>query len=549
MTKARLSMLGASLVALAALLAGACSTRLGDPKSRSAAGRPCDSDRDCPAAESSCQVWTCFQGLCASVDAARETVLPRDEQTLGDCKLLVCDGEGRATALADPADVPPEDDNPCAEEVCESGAPAFPPVEVGSPCGEEGVCNGKGKCGVCLPEAKRCTGNTPETCGEEGEWASEGPCSAPTPVCLGDDCTGVPEVVAGDEYTCALFDDGTARCFGSRILGRLGEKGARRVPGLSGVRNVVAGGSHTCALLQDGTVSCWGDNTYSQLGDATKGTRSFPSPVPGLTSVKELTAGALFTCALLQDGTAVCWGDNEHGQLGTPPVPPKPVPQVLIATGSGDIDPPRAVSGLSGAIHLSLGSRHACALLDGDTVSCWGSDDSGQLGRGSPEPVKPPAIPPRRTPVRGLKGIRAIAAGAEHACALLEGGSVSCWGRNQHGQLGDGTPKKRTAPVKVAGLPPAKGLGLGGAHTCALLENREVMCWGERGVASPADPTGADVLAPEVVEDLTGAEVLTSGPRHACASFGDRSHVCWGRNAEGQLGSDSPGTAPAAITW
>lgn len=550
MTFARL----AAAVSVAALLA-ACATRIGDNTTASPEGRPCASDRDCPQPSNPCQVWTCWQEVCTPVPAARDTVLPPAAQTAGDCKLLVCDGQGKATGLVDRSDPPPEDENPCAEEVCQDGEPAFPPVEVGAPCGKNGVCNGHGKCGGCLPKAERCRGNTPETCSEEGEWTSEGPCPDTEPVCSGKACLGVSEVVAGNGFTCARMADGKVRCFGDPGGGRLGDQGARRVAGLSGVIQVAAGGQHTCALLADQTVQCWGSNAFGQLGDATENARGAPAPVPKLAKVTQISAGDLFTCARLEDGTAVCWGDNEYGQLGTLPGPRKPAVATMARMAAGAAqDRPTEVPGLAAAAQLALGGEHACARLADGGVACWGSDSEGQLGRGSPAAERPrPGRPARPVkplvPVKGLKDVVEVAAGGEHACARLGDGTVTCWGRNHHGQLGDGTTKAKTSPVPVKGLAAVTQLALGAAYGCALHRDRKVSCWGRGAARELGDPVGADHAEPFEVPGLARVWGISAGAEHACAGEKSPAFVCWGANQSGQLGSGATGEKPESIVW
>jgi hypothetical protein len=98
------------------------------------------------------------------------------------------------------------------------------------------------------------------------------------------------------------------------------------------------------------------------------------------------------------------------------------------------------------ATSVATGDAHACALLLGGTVACWGRNDFGQLGDGT--------TTERHTPVAvtGLSGVTAIAAGGFFTCALLAGGTVVCWGWNVQGQLGDGTTTDRYVPVAVGGL-------------------------------------------------------------------------------------------------
>ena len=104
------------------------------------------------------------------------------------------------------------------------------------------------------------------------------------------------------------------------------------------------------------------------------------------------------------------------------------------------------MSGLAGALAISAGSYHTCAILADGTASCWGYNGSGQLGNGTTVDELAP------TPVPELDGATGIAAGQLYSCALVGDGSGYCWGYNFHGQLGDGTTTDRLTPVAVVGL-------------------------------------------------------------------------------------------------
>jgi alpha-tubulin suppressor-like RCC1 family protein len=159
-----------------------------------------------------------------------------------------------------------------------------------------------------------------------------------------------------------------------------------------------------------------------------------------------------------------------------------------------------AVSGIQGATAITAGSQHSCALLGGGTVKCWGDNTYGQLGDGTTDTMTSTPVT-----VTGLSGTTAIAAGADHTCALLTDGSVKCWGANHSGQLGDGTTTNWPSPMAASGISMATAITAGTAHTCALFGDGTVRCWGSNGSGQLGDGTWTDRSAPVTVTGLSGA--------------------------------------------
>ncbi|MDP7003380.1 MAG: hypothetical protein QF911_07450, partial [Candidatus Thalassarchaeaceae archaeon] len=179
-----------------------------------------------------------------------------------------------------------------------------------------------------------------------------------------------------------------------------------------------------CAILDDGSVACWGYNGFGQLGDGTNTDRDTPTPTSSLGAGRTavaISAGGSHTCALLDNGSVACWGSNSGGQLGDGTVP---------GGSPADSSTPTQTSSLGAgrtAVAISAGDAHTCALLDDGSVSCWGRNSWGQLGDGTTGDRDTP------TPTSSLGANRtavAISAGASHTCAILDDGSVSCWGSN-----------------------------------------------------------------------------------------------------------------------
>ena len=258
--------------------------------------------------------------------------------------------------------------------------------------------------------------------------------------------------------------------------------------------------------------------------------------VPVLTQV---STGSYHTCTILDDGSISCWGKNDNGQLGDGTRLARGTPaKVLLPLGRS-------------ATALSAGSYHTCAVLDDGSTKCWGANSFGQLGDGSTEE----SIFPRNADLGPGSTALAVTTGESHTCALLDDGSIKCWGENTNGQLGDGTTTNRQAPVSVdLGGAQAIAIAAGSYHTCAVMSNRSVMCWGNNWHGQLGDGTQVDKLSPELIPipSNSSAVTLDSGAFHTCVGMNDGSMFCWGYNAFGQIGngnSQSTSTPSAVVLF
>ena len=372
--------------------------------------------------------------------------------------------------------------------------------------------------------------------------------TAPPPVPL----TGVAAISAGGAHACAVMRDGTARCWGSGIDGELGngislpEPHPVTVAGLSGVAAMAAGGSFTCALMGDATVDCWGDEAWGQLGNGTISIdeQITPAPAVGLSSVVALEARGVeplgmgfadqFACALLSRGTVACWGENSGGEVGLGP----PDPSSLNA-----VPTPTPVSGVEGATAIGLGDQHACAVLTGGSVSCWGYNLAGQLGDGTHMLSGSPV------PVVGMAGPAIAVTGGEASTPAPRWPTARSNAGEATARVRSATERPPTRPhrSRSRASPASPGSPRGRTTPARCARTERSRCWG-LGWLGNGQVSGSAV--PVQVEGVSSAVAVAAGEDFTCALLADSSVACWGDSENGQLGGGSMTASfvPVAVT-
>jgi alpha-tubulin suppressor-like RCC1 family protein len=269
------------------------------------------------------------------------------------------------------------------------------------------------------------------------------------------------EVAAGHSHTCARLDNGQLKCWGFNGYGQLGlgdldnrgdqpgEMAALPAINLGPGRtalSVIAGAYHTCALLDNGQAKCWGENASGKLGMGDTENRGdqpgemdvLPTLDLGPGRIAQLAPAVLHTCARFDTGQVKCWGNNDYGPLGLGDRShrgdnPGELGALLQPV---DLGPGRT------AVSIESGHWYTCALLDNGLLKCWGRNASGVFGLGDSvnrgdDPgemgVNLPGVD-----VGPGRSILQWSGGSSHICARLDNGAIKCWGWNDTGQLGLG---------------------------------------------------------------------------------------------------------------
>jgi alpha-tubulin suppressor-like RCC1 family protein len=322
----------------------------------------------------------------------------------------------------------------------------------------------------------------------------------------------VVALACGSSHSLALCADGTLAAWGNNSYGQLGTGNTStsnvpvavdRTGALSNktVVAVAAGDSYSLALCSDGTLAAWGYNNYGQLGIGNTTNSNLPVAVnttgalAGKTVIA-VAAGDSHVLALCSDGTLGAWGYNGNGQLGNGNTSQSNVPVAVSTSG--------VLSGKTVAA-VAAGDSHSLALCSDGTLAAWGYNSSGQLGNGHTTSSSLP-LAVDRTGVLAGKTLAAVAAGGSHSLAWCTDGTLTAWGSNNWGQLTNNGTTSSTSYVPVV-VSPAGGLAgksivttaAGNSHTLALCSDGTLTAWGYNNIGQLGNGTATDSSVPVTV--------------------------------------------------
>lgn len=312
--------------------------------------------------------------------------------------------------------------------------------------------------------------------------------------------------------------DATITALGCAVVQRPGAC----APGAAGcaITKVSRGVSHACALFEDGSLRCWGDNAHGQSGE--RGVAS-ACTVPGVSHAgpwRDAATGQGFTCVVDADAHARCWGWNVVGQCGTGAMTTDDVgtPTVVLRTDGTSLSDVRAVF---------AGNGRGCAIVGADgRVACWGSGGAA-LGPGVT------GTRPSAAEVSGITGAVGIAISSGATCAWGADGASYCFGLGT--QLADGGAISGSRPTPQRTLfPSARAVVMTSLNTCALATSGAVWCAGSNSFGGLGDGAAMTLVTttPVAVTGLSDAVELVSGGHAICARRGDGSVWCWGAWAQ-----------------
>lgn len=360
-------------------------------------------------------------------------------------------------------------------------------------------------------------------CGtSQGNWMSGG-----TFTTLPSSTTGCwQSVSAGYIHTVGLKADGTLWAWGNNGQGQLGIGSfvSKRIPTQIGTDNnwvkIATGNYHSIALKANGTIWTWGQNSYGQLGDGTTATRTAPVQIGTGTDWVSVASGDNYIVALKSNGTLWAWGRNIRGQLGDGTTIDKSSPvQIGTANNWKTIAP---------------GSEHTFAIKTDGTLWGWGDNLTYQLGDGTQVSKTSPIQ------IGTATNWKSVAGGSVHSLGIKTDGTLWSWGYNFYGQLGNGTKAINYTPIQVGTETNWRSIVANYDYSSvAIKTDGTLWTWGRNNSGQLGDGTTIDRLIPTKIGDATDRQVIAANVDNIVVINTNGLLSTCGNNTYGQLGDNT----------
>ena len=319
---------------------------------------------------------------------------------------------------------------------------------------------------------------------------------------------------------------------------------------------ISAGSYHSVAVNSNGDVYSWGWNGQGQLGNGTTTDSNLPvevkvegTPMAGKKIVHVSTGGNFYkgsSLALSSEGKVYSWGANDQGQLGNGTTTDSNLPVEVKVEGT-----PMAGKKI---VQTAIGVTHSMALDSEGNIYAWGWGGEGQLGDGANDNSNVPVLVKKENTGLEHKTIKKVMAGGMFSMVLTSDGSLYSWGKNNYGQIGDGTTNNYNLAVAVkTERTPMAGktvidFSISNEHTVALTSDGQIYAWGRNESGQLGNGTNTASTLPVAVKTegtpfagKKAVQVVAGGweGAHSLALGTDGTVYSWGRNFNGQLGDQT----------
>lgn len=390
-------------------------------------------------------------------------------------------------------------------------------------------------------------------------------------------------------HRCALFSNGKSKCWGYSNSGRTGmghqtNKGeynnemgtylpftqlgtGKTIDNVLDIdKRISVGSEHTCVMIDTDSVKCFGNGANGRMGygnetdfcttNSNCGDNLNELDLGGGKSIVQLVSSHQHSCAIIApDNKVKCWGEASQGRLGYGNSTDKiitPNASAFVDLGTGRT-----------ATQITAGFYHTCALLDNNTIKCWGDNVYGQLGIGTNiDQGDDGGEMGNALPIADMGSVSfpvSIHSKGYHTCAIFNDGGLKCWGRNNYGQLGLNTTAQKGDGagemgdflpfVDVGGGQTILSIDMSDRTTCAITSANELKCWGDNAygqlgigsvdrIGNGAGEMGNSLVAVNLGTGKTPTKVMTS-INSTCALLNDSTVKCWGNDEIGNLGLET----------
>jgi alpha-tubulin suppressor-like RCC1 family protein len=328
------------------------------------------------------------------------------------------------------------------------------------------------------------------------------------------------------------------------------------------ISDLSLGGNHSSAITSEGRLFTWGDNNNGQLGDGTTEQTSIPKEITHQFSLNfgekiiSVSLGYNYSSAITSEGRIFTWGYNAYGQLGNSTTVSSKKP--IEISSQFDMNEGEIIK------ELSLGRYHSSAITSNGRVFVWGLNSSGQLGNNLISYDSANSDPIEITNYFGLNDgelVISISMGSEHSIAYTSEGRIFTWGNNTYGQLGDGTTINKNIPTEITsqfGLLPSENpirISAGSNHNLLVTNLGRIFSWGKNNYGQLGDGTTDNRLFPREITNefaLNLDEIITeiyTGEDYSFVQTSQNRIYSWGFNETHVLTNNNYGQfTPIEVT-
>ncbi|MGC4111231.1 MAG: cutinase family protein [Nocardioides sp.] len=202
------------------------------------------------------------------------------------------------------------------------------------------------------------------------------------------------------------------------------------------------------------------------------------------------------------------------------------------------------------SVSLSAGGQTTCVTRSDGSARCWGRNDYGQVGDGSTTTRDVPSD------VKGGDVWAQVSTSGASTCGVRQDGTLWCWGLNDYGQLGRARSHPVHKPHQVGKNSTWASVTTAWTHSCGIRTNGTLWCWGQNrwgqlGIGTIDRSHGK----PQRVGTATDWASVSAAGWHTCATDDTGAAYCWGHNTFGEVGDgtiatrSSPTPVDGGQTW